>query len=69
LETSHFFQIPFPPFATIVSKVCLAFSSLKSIIHTKAPFWAKTSEIAFPIPLPPPVIIAVLFFKLNKKNI
>src|SRR5690606_21032600 len=34
-------------------------------IHTIAPCWANNNEIAFPIPLPPPVTMATLLSNLS----
>ena len=60
------------PCLIISSAVSFAASILKSKICTWAPCLAKVLAMDWPMPLPPPVIIAIFFSKenqvINKKN-
>ena len=50
------------PFAVISSTVPFALSVFKSTTITCAPCLANTLQTSFPIPLPPPVTMAILLF-------
>ena len=62
LDTSHLCAKASKPFFFISSTVSLVESKFKSKIWTEAPWLDRVLAIAFPIPLPPPVTIEVLFF-------
>ena len=51
-----------PPFASIASIVSCPKASRRFATTTRTPCAASAKQIALPIPLPPPVTIAVLSF-------
>src|SRR5260221_4638428 len=65
LLTSHRWASAFPPAATIRSATRRAAASSTSRTVTRAPCFAKRSEIAAPIPEAPPVTTATLWVSSN----
>ena len=65
LATSHKYPSDIDPFFFTSSTVLRISFLFKSRIIIFAPCSAVANPIAFPIPLAPPVIIIVLFSKLN----
>src|ERR1035437_3710540 len=61
-DTSPLQNAPFPPFSRMPAATLWPVSSSMSTTRTQAPSSANRSQIALPIPLAPPVTIAILSF-------